>query len=95
MLLGELLNSHHASLCDVAGINPNGRNAFCVSFEHDLHGFIRGFLKKASEDVDDKLLRRVIIVHDQDAVEVRLFGPNPLKQFDVFFATFVAFRGLG
>ena len=45
-----------------------------VDMEHDARSVLLVFLEEPHDDVHDEFHRRVIIVHQQDTVETRLFG---------------------
>lgn len=59
---------------DFEGVNTAGADPRLVHIEHDLRRLFLRFLEDAHQDRDDEFHRRIIIIHQQNAIHGRFFG---------------------
>ena len=74
MLARKIHHLRHLGLGDLVGENPALTDAMLVNMQHDLGSGFDILAEEALDDVNDELHRRVVVVQNQHAVQVRTLG---------------------
>jgi len=70
MFAREVHNLRYFRLCDFIGVDPAFANAIIMNMQHNLYRFFWRFIKKTSQDDDDKFLRRIIIIQQKYTIHI-------------------------
>src|SRR5829696_5588884 len=76
VLAGKIHHLRHFGFSDFVGEDPALPDTIVVDVQHDSGRILARLVEEAFEHVNHELHGRVVIIEEEDAIQVRTFGPG-------------------
>ena len=77
VLAGEIHHLRHFGFRHLIGVDAALADAVLVDVQHDTRGVVLALAEETHDDMHDELHRRVVVIEEEDAIEVRPLRLRP------------------